>query len=50
MQWYDEIKDHDFSRDFQPGTGMLFLFIRVHLILCNLFKFRTFYASCMENY
>jgi hypothetical protein len=21
MQWYDEIKDHDFSRDFQPGTG-----------------------------
>ena len=21
MQWYDEIKDHNFSLDYQPGTG-----------------------------
>jgi len=21
MQWYDEIKDHNFNLDSQPGTG-----------------------------
>lgn len=24
MQWYDEIKDHSFELDYQPGTGKIF--------------------------
>ena len=37
MQWYDEIKDHHFDLDSQPGTGNLNISFCFYSLKNNLF-------------